>query len=335
VDNQVVYKNYHAFVPLKPEVEKLCQNTRKNIISKNKERLSVLVLGMDAVSRLNFHRQMPKTESLLESMHAIELFGYNKVADNTFPNLVPVLSGLSEKELQQTCWPKASSAFDKCKWIWKNFSAAGYRTAFGEDAAWMGLFNYVKRGFKEQPTDYYVRPFIKKAEDDIGHKKKLNANLCIGSKMSAAVLLNYVSNFAITMSTKDSFSFFWGTSLTHDFLNYPSLGDDLHAKFLKQLQDTGSLNHTVFIFMSDHGIRWGGIRETFQGRLVERLPFVFFVFPKWFKDVYPTAVANLHKNIHHLTTPFDIHETLLDILNLEQIEKLSIQRRSEELDKVK
>ena len=335
VDNQVVYKNYHAFVPIKVDVEKLCQNTRKNIVSKNNERLSVLVLGMDAVSRLNFHRQMPKTKSLLQSMQAIELFGYNKVADNTFPNLVPVLSGLSEKELQQTCWPNKSSVFDKCKWIWKNFSAAGYRTALGEDAAWMGLFNYVKRGFEEQPTDYYVRPFIKSAEDDIGHEKKSNAKLCIGSKMSAAVLLDYVSNFAITMSSKDSFAFFWGTSLTHDFLNYPSLGDELHAKFLKHLQDTGSLNHTVFIFMSDHGIRWGGIRQTYQGRLEERLPFVFFVFPKWFKDVYPTAVSNLNKNAHLLTTPFDIYETLLDILDLGKIEKLSIQERSDKLDKVK
>lgn len=335
VDNQVVYKNYHAFVPIKLDVEKLCQNSRKNILSKNEERLSVLMLGMDSVSRLNFHRQMPKTKRLLQSMQAIELFGYNKVADNTFPNLVPVLSGLSEKELQQTCWPNQSSVFDKCKWIWKNFSAAGYRTAFGEDAAWMGLFNYVRRGFQEQPTDYYVRPFIKKAEDDIGYEKKLNAKLCVGSKMSAAVLLDYVSNFAITMSSKDSFAFFWGTSLTHDFLNYPSLGDEIHAQFLKNLQDAGSLNHTVFIFMSDHGIRWGGIRQTYQGRLEERLPFVFFVFPKWFKDVYPTAVSNLNKNAHRLTTPFDIYETLLDIIDLGKIEKLSLQKRNDELDNVK
>ena len=335
VDNQVVHTNYHAFVPIKLDVEKICQNTSKNILNKKKERLSVLVLGMDSVSRLNFHRHMPKTESILQSMHAIELFGYNKVADNTFPNLVPVLSGLSEEELKQMCWPELSSVFDKCNWIWKNFSAAGYRTAFGEDATWMGLFNYVKSGFKEQPTDYYVRPFMKKAEDDIGHNKQLNAKLCVGPKMTAAVLLDYVSKFAITMTSKDSFAFFWGTSLTHDFLNYPSLGDDLHANLLKHLQDTGSLNHTVFIFMSDHGIRWGGIRQTYQGRLEERLPFVFFVFPKWFKDVYPAAVANLHKNAHHLTTPFDIYETLLDILDLGQIEKLSIQKRGEELGKVK
>jgi hypothetical protein len=199
----------------------------------------------------------------------------------------------------------------------------------------MGLFSYVKHGFKEQPTDYYVRPFIKTAEDDVGHKKESNAKLCVGSKMTTEVLLDYVSSFAVTMSSKDSFAFFWGASLTHDYLNYPSLGDDLHANFLKHLQDTGSLNHTVFIFMSDHGIRWGGIRQTYQGRLEERLPFVFFVFPQWFKDAYPTAVANLHKNAHRLTTPFDIYETLLDVLDLGKIENPSIQKRGEELEKGK
>jgi hypothetical protein len=59
------------------------------------------------------------------------------------------------------------------------------------------------------------------------------------------------------------------------------------------------------------------------------------VFPKWFRNLYPTAIANLHKNTHRLTTPFDIYETLLDILNLEQIEKESIRRRSKELNKAK
>jgi hypothetical protein len=335
VDNQVVYKSYHAFIPTKLEVEKYCQDTRENMSSHNRERLSVLILGMDAVSRLNFHRQMPRTESLLRKIHAIELLGYNKVADNTFPNLVPVLSGLSEKELQDTCWPDKSAPFDNCSWIWKNFSAAGYRTAFGEDATWMGLFTYMKHGFSEQPTHYYVRTLLEKAESDIGHKHQMNAYLCIGSKMSAAVLLDYISDFAVTMSSKDSFAFFWGASLTHDFLNYPSLGDDLHERFLNQLLDTGSLNHTVFILMSDHGIRWGGIRETYQGRLEERLPFVFFVFPRWFRNLYPMAIANLNKNTRRLTTPFDVYETLLDILNLEQIENESIQKRSKELDKAK
>ena len=100
VGKQVVYKNYHAFVPIKPEVEKRSQNT-----GKNRQRLSVLVLGVDAVSRLNFYRQMPKTKSVLESMHAIELLGYNGIGFGKLPNLFPLLSGLSRPELDKQCWP--------------------------------------------------------------------------------------------------------------------------------------------------------------------------------------------------------------------------------------
>ncbi|XP_069698059.1 uncharacterized protein [Periplaneta americana] len=335
VDNQNIYRNYHAFIPLKPEVEKRCQKVRDSSSTGQRERVSVLVVGMDSVSRLNFHRQLPRTLKILQNMKAIELLGYNKVADNTFPNLIPVLSGLSAKELKNVCWPNNNAVFDECNWVWKNFSAAGYRTAFGEDASNIGLFIYARRGFKKQPTDYYSRPYLMQSEDDIGFNKKLGAKLCIGSQMSLSVLLQYISKFAITMASKDFFGFFWGACLTHDYLNFPSLGDGTYEQFLYNLIETGSLNRTVLIFMSDHGIRWGSIRETYQGRLEERLPFVFFIFPEWFRNKYPTATANLRRNTQRLTTPFDIHETLLDILNLDQIEQESIKRRSLELGKYK
>jgi hypothetical protein len=330
LDNKVIYRNYHAFVHIKPEVEKRIQNTCKNM-----KRLSVLVLGIESVSRLNFYRHMPKTKSVLESMHAIELLGYNVLGSDKFSNLFPLLSGLSEKELNEKCRPNKTSVFDSCKWIWKNFSAAGYRTAFGEDAVDSGLFHFSLPGFKEQPTDYYTSPFHKQVEDDIGNSLDYYTKFCVGSKMYFEVFLEYVSNFAITMSSKNSFAFFWETSLTQDIFSTPRLGDDLHAKFLQQLQATGSLNHTVLIFMSDNGLRWYAMRKIYHGYFEWRLPFLFFVFPEWFKDAYPTAVANLQKNTHRLTTSLDIYETLLDLLDLEQIEKLSLRERSEELEKAK
>jgi hypothetical protein len=42
------------------------------------------------------------------------------------------------------------------------------------------------------------------------------------------------------------------------------------------------LNKTVLIFLSDHGIRFGAIRKTSVGKLEERLPFMFLIFPDWF-----------------------------------------------------
>lgn len=52
----------------------------------------------------------------------------------------------------------------------------------GEDATWMGMFNYLQRGFEKPPTDYYLRPYGEAADELIGTNKKLNANLCHGPR---------------------------------------------------------------------------------------------------------------------------------------------------------
>nr|CAD7570537.1 unnamed protein product [Timema californicum] len=328
VEGHHVYTDYHAFIPLKPGVEKRCDENSINV----QESVNVLILGVDAVSRLNLHRQMPKTVNFLNNLKAIEMLGYNKVGDNTFPNMVPVLSGLKEEELNGTCWSNEKDVFDSCPWIWKNFSDIGFRTAFGEDAVWMGIFNYLKRGFDRQPTDYYMRPYQKLVEDEIGHTKRLNAKLCIGSQMTLQVFLRYVSKFVRTMSLKRHFSFFWGSSLTHDNLNYPKFGDKVYEDFLRELFVSGSLNNTVLVFLSDHGIRWGGIRGTYQGRLEERLPFLFFSFPEWFRERYSIALTNMRRNSRRLTTPFDLHSTLKDLIDLQILQDNSIKRRTRELN---
>ena len=52
------------------------------------------MIGVDSVSRLNFHRQFPETTRILkEKLGAYEMYGYNKVRDNTFVNLVPLFLG--------------------------------------------------------------------------------------------------------------------------------------------------------------------------------------------------------------------------------------------------
>jgi len=62
---------------------------------KAKDMLNILIIGLDAQSHMNFIRQMPKTyEFLTDTLSGIELLGYNKVGDNTFPNIIPLLTGL-------------------------------------------------------------------------------------------------------------------------------------------------------------------------------------------------------------------------------------------------
>lgn len=61
-------------------------------------------------------------------------------------------------------------------------------------------------------------------------------------------------------------------------------------------------------------MRFGSVRETFVGKLEERLPYMFILFPPWFLQKYPHIRKNLEINAKRLTTPFDIFATSSDIL---------------------
>lgn len=97
------------------------------------EHLSVIIFGTDSASRLNMRRHLPQTYRYLTgTLGAVDLTGFNKVGDNTFPNLIPILSGLSTQELaKHPCVPKKET-FDRCNWIWKDFKRNGYVTAYIE-----------------------------------------------------------------------------------------------------------------------------------------------------------------------------------------------------------
>lgn len=323
-----MYRDYFAFVP--PRQPKSLDVSQ--MLAPDADAVSVLILGVDAVSRLNLHRQMKNTVAEIRRLGAIEMLGYNKVGDNTFPNLLAVLAGFTEKELRASCWPKDSAALDACPWMWKEFAKRGYVSAFAEDAPWMGIFNYLKVGFVRRPTDYYTRPFFRQAEDDVGHTQRMNAKLCLGARSTTQVLLDYVRRFTCATASRHlSFALFWTCSLSHDYLNLPSAGDALYATLLRRLESCGALNRTVLLLASDHGIRWGPIRETVQGRLEERLPFLFVLLPPWFRDRYTAATANLRRNARRLTTPFDLHSTLKDLVRYFTvvIQNISYREKSE------
>lgn len=192
----------------------------------------------------------------------------------------------------------------------------------------IAVFNYLKRGFHKQPTDYYPRPWFYEAETKIGRHFSGNCYLCLGPKLSLSAILDYAYKFFQTFHSKKFFGFFWSTSFTHDYMNLPSQGDETVFNFLRRTRENQLLNQTVLIVLSDHGLRWGDFRNTFQGHLEERLPLLMFVFPAWFEARYPQAVFNLRQNARKLTTHFDLHHTMVDLLNLTALEDGILQQRA-------
>ncbi|KAF4532244.1 hypothetical protein B566_EDAN004330 [Ephemera danica] len=267
-------------------------------------------------------RHLPKTLSLLTSppLNSIPLLGYNKVADNTFPNLMPVLMGSSVDEVGEACeWPEKdnwNNNFDTCPLIWNDYAISGFRTMYAEECPHLSTFNFQKGGFGDQPTDYYLRPLLQAAADEIGHTRADNCLLCMGTKSSVDLLLQYTTQFLHRFSsTLRHFAFVWATSLTHDGLNMAGLADKPFHDTIRRTLDHGDLDNTALFFISDHGVRTGEFRLTPQGRMEERLPFLSVSLPAWFRARYATAVRNLETNARaRLTTPFDVHETLRDLL---------------------
>lgn len=297
-----IYKDFHSFVPVEG----------KKTESED-GRLNVIIVGIDAVSRLNFHRTMPKTLNfLVNELQATEFYSFNKIGDNTFPNLVATLTGSFGHELKKTCAPNDSVKFDECDFVWKDYNKSGYVTAFCEESSWMGVFHYGKRGFEIQPTTHYWTTFSFTAESEIGHNQPGNAHLCIGTRPVYTALLDYASKMIHSYQkiNQKFFGIFWETSLTHDYLNYPQLADENYLNFLQNLKDSNILKKSVLFMISDHGIRWGDIRSTHQGHMEERLPMLYIVLPKSFHENYPEAAKNIENNAFELTTPFDLHKTL-------------------------
>lgn len=77
---EVVYTNGHALVRRKPVVMARLKERDKHANDNNKTKpLSVLLIGIDSISRLNLIRAMPNTAQYLYDTGWLELKGYNKV----------------------------------------------------------------------------------------------------------------------------------------------------------------------------------------------------------------------------------------------------------------
>jgi len=115
------------------------------------------------------------------------------------------------------------------------------------------------------------------------------------------------------------FQFAWSSSVTHDIINGAQLMDDMLRDAIHWWNVNGYLYNTLFVLISDHGARWGDIHNHFQGKLEDRLPFMYFVLPPWFQGKYPKAYQNLRGNRERLITTVDLYQTLVDVIDLANI----------------
>ena len=303
------YENLHSGVSRKAKV---IAKIKDAYLSQKSMGMNVLMFGFDSVSRMTWMRNLPKSHSYFTNeLGGYVLNGYNIVGDGTPQALLPILTGKTEAELPEARRGKPGSAtVDGHPWIWKDFKKAGYVTQYGEDGAAFGTFQYRMLGFKNQPVDHYMRPFYLLAEK----LYYLNMKYCLGSMPRHLNMMNWWKDLVYAYPTERKFSFVFHSEFSHEHTSQLQMADNDLKSILKELHTGGGLNNTILILMADHGARFQSLRQTVQGKIEERMPYMAFRFPTWFGKKYPTALQNFKINVHRLTTPFDIHATFHDIL---------------------
>ncbi|XP_046398818.1 uncharacterized protein LOC124165440 isoform X2 [Ischnura elegans] len=323
---RLVYETAHAYVPslaskgLKPIAHEFEDRSKPN-------QPSVFILVFDSMSRLNFINQLPKTYNFLTNILKAHIFkGLTKTGDNTYPNMMPMLSGMAaykhlfkddvlpDEKLHIPVWGDTQSRhqnFDDVPFVWKNFSQAGYVTMFAEDLPEFSIFNYLAKGFFNPPTDYYMRPFWL-AIDKIKTFKSSDSR-CYGNIPQHMFLFNYTEEFVRKMSHVRYFAFSFLTALSHDHINSIKVVDNDIVSMLKRIWTGGGFKNAITIVMGDHGNRYDNIRSTVIGRVEERMPFFSISLPESFQQSHSHLHQGLMLNRATLMSWFDIYELLMDI----------------------
>ncbi|CAH1254860.1 Hypp1424 [Branchiostoma lanceolatum] len=303
------FERYFSHIHPKPELLVPQSYSFSKVSTNLFEDISVLMLGFDSTSRLNFMRKLPKVyDYLTKEMGAVVLQGYNIVGDATAGAFIPMLTGHLESELPNVRRKAENSQFvDVYPLIWQQFKNRGYATLFAEDMPGFAAFNLRLNGFKEQPTDHYMRPFW--------HTIDEGPTFCYGSVPKHVMMFDYLKEFQLAYEIyRPRFGFTFLTQISHDDLNIIELVEKDLLDLLRGLYEGKHLEDTILIVFSDHGPRYGNMRETLQGKIEERLPFMSIVLPESIKRNHPDVLKSLQQNSDKLSSPFDMYATLADVI---------------------
>ncbi|KAH8333613.1 hypothetical protein KR059_001202, partial [Drosophila kikkawai] len=282
---------------------------------------SVIMYGIDTVSRTNLRRTMPMVHEFLKSPGWYEMMGYNKVADNSFPNIFAMLTGYSpETAKAQVCDTDIDGCLDKIPFIWKEMREAGYLTAYAEDEEIANTFTYMKPGFSVKPTDYYFRPFLVALENhtEVKYCEGCLMKYCLGRRLANSYIYDYCRQFMQRfVAERPVWGMFWSNHFSHDNVFMLSAMEHKVLTDLLNFERDGAFEHTIMIFFSDHGARFGPLMHMKEAFLEERLPIMFIYLPPWFREKYPMYVRALELNQHRLSSNFDLYNTLKHILKID------------------
>ncbi|XP_052809295.1 uncharacterized protein LOC128237750 [Mya arenaria] len=278
---------------------------------------SIIIFGLDSVSRSHAIRNLQKSYAYLrDKLQSDDLEGFRKVGENTFPNIVPLLTGKSQSWFPHIFYLRMHT--DSMPLLWNESPAATMATFFAEDRPDISTFNFMKSGFKKIPTDFYFRPYtlaMNEFEPVFGKKLGKPTLDCYGNRNHFEIEIDYLKSFLQKYNKRRKFAFFWSNQVGHEHFTSVSRGDEPFLDFLRWMVSETDMRNTIFIALSDHGFRLGGASLTHIGRAENNNPWLMIHVPESVTKTYPKLRTHLKENSKHLVTHYDIHQTVLDAMH--------------------
>ena len=305
---------------------------RKKIYEEKKNNIkfdNILFLYFDALSRNHFLKKLKKTKKLLESYYyknpnkikgisSFQFFKYNNLGTYTDVNIIPMFYGNANGNSLIDLFKKngfiTGQINDLCSrelYALEVFNYGILKTNY-TDHEHFGLFcdpNYME---VNSPYSIFKGPYSIKRR-------------CLYGKDAGEYVLEYGKSFLEAYKDVPKFlrlALNDGHESTIEVIKYM---DEPISQFLKYYLENHFTEKSLIIIASDHGQNMPDLNDLLKSddNIKEKtMGLLFLIMPD--QNEYNINLFNstaIHINEQRFLTPYDIHDTLVDILGLNETEK--------------
>jgi hypothetical protein len=304
-------------------------NSKRKDLGWNAKNFNVFILVLDQVSRYSARRNLPKMSELLDgfnenqSFHSkISLYSFEKtpsVIPYTVPNIIPILYGKTEKEIQQKLGKKLAKniymekqfLYQKKYSIWKYYSSLGYVTMALIDTVYNYLANILGKNLL---VDHAFLNFWRIAHAVYGWTDFTNGQRCAGDKDSHQLSFEYFYQYAEAYKDNNKFAYVHLHAAHETSGNIRTVDKDIVPfleKFFGLMIERDE--NFVFILMSDHGVKYMFQHMWDIRTFYESNDSIFEVFMSKEVEKQWNLTEILKHNVKSVVDRFDINLSLKDI----------------------
>jgi hypothetical protein len=287
---------------------------------------NVMIIVLDAVSRLQVFRKLPLTVAALERLSAaggsggnashelFQFFRYHITGFSTGPNTMGLFSGGTDDVVKAKPGPMP---------LWTSFAReGGYVSALvaGMCEDWPARYAHYN-----SPVDHeFLAPVCVPEAHPVGHPYGLtdgpysSRRRCVGDKYVHRVALDYARSFWANYAAYPRFA---SVTLVEGHEGTGDVLDTIDADLAAFVQDVMLARHgardTLFVLASDHGLHMGPwFLWTAQGAMEHAQGTLFVSLPAAVREVAggEGAAAALRDNQQRLMGVQDVHATLRQVL---------------------